>query len=470
SGPRPSGFSSNGSTENPSEHRLDPHEGITNILDDSFPKDSGKELGSKHQIHRSSLVKLRISERKVKRILLHLIRDGAGRKCFSYTRQHHGDCLEPSQRFVRRRNLEIVGQHVYLEKKINITNTYEAHGEDAAKLKKPFDRGPYFDTSATKNVTSLVGKTGHLNCRIKNLGNKTVSWIRHRDLHLLTVSESTYTSDQRFTSIYNKQTGDWSLQEAQGSGDAENWTRAMEDEFMAQILNKTWEIVERPKGRKDERRQEIGLEATEQDPCLFVKMIKGKLLIVTIYVDDLLIASNHPEWLQQTKEHLNNTFKMKDFGAVKTCLGIEFKQNKEHQSVFLSQEKYIDAILKRFEIHKPIMLSEFYDEPENGVDIPLGDQVDETERSSSSDEDTEEVFQRERRGRGRPKLMRTGQRGRPRKIYQQGRNVSADELIDQQDELDSAEDIFEECEMAFAVATDDPVTNNHQGSPRQWRC
>ncbi|EDW86141.2 uncharacterized protein Dwil_GK23464 [Drosophila willistoni] len=72
--------------ENPSEHRLDPHEGITNILDDSFPKDSGKELGSKHQIHRSSLVKLRISERKVKRILLHLIRDGAGRKCFSYTR------------------------------------------------------------------------------------------------------------------------------------------------------------------------------------------------------------------------------------------------------------------------------------------------------------------------------------------------------------------------------------------------
>ncbi|KPU79146.1 uncharacterized protein Dana_GF27068, isoform A [Drosophila ananassae] len=77
---------------------------------------------------------------------------------------------------------------------------------------RALDRGPYFDTSATKNVTSLVGRTGSLNCRIRNLGNKTVSWIRHRDLHLLTVSESTYTSDQRFSSIYNKQTGDWSLQ------------------------------------------------------------------------------------------------------------------------------------------------------------------------------------------------------------------------------------------------------------------
>lgn len=85
-------------------------------------------------------------------------------------------------------------------------------GGDTYKANKPLDRGPYFDTSATKNVTSLVGRTAHLNCRIKNLGNKTVSWIRHRDLHLLTVAETTYTSDQRFTSIFNKATDDWSLQ------------------------------------------------------------------------------------------------------------------------------------------------------------------------------------------------------------------------------------------------------------------
>jgi neurotrimin len=74
------------------------------------------------------------------------------------------------------------------------------------------DRGPYFDKSASKNVTALVGKTTYLNCRIRNLGNRTVSWIRHRDLHLLTVGRSTYTSDQRFTSIHNPMTEDWTLQ------------------------------------------------------------------------------------------------------------------------------------------------------------------------------------------------------------------------------------------------------------------
>lgn len=74
------------------------------------------------------------------------------------------------------------------------------------------DRGPYFEKSASKNVTALVGKTTYLNCKVRNLGNRTVTWIRHRDLHLLTVGRSTYTSDQRFTSIHNPMTEDWTLQ------------------------------------------------------------------------------------------------------------------------------------------------------------------------------------------------------------------------------------------------------------------
>uniref|UniRef100_A0A1B6KVY0 Ig-like domain-containing protein n=1 Tax=Graphocephala atropunctata TaxID=36148 RepID=A0A1B6KVY0_9HEMI len=73
-------------------------------------------------------------------------------------------------------------------------------------------RGPYFDTSASKNVTALVGKTAYLNCRVRNLGNRTVSWVRHRDIHLLTVARYTYTSDQRFQSIHSPQNEDWTLQ------------------------------------------------------------------------------------------------------------------------------------------------------------------------------------------------------------------------------------------------------------------
>ncbi|XP_045486844.1 zwei Ig domain protein zig-8 isoform X2 [Pieris rapae] len=72
-------------------------------------------------------------------------------------------------------------------------------------------RGPYFDVPYSKNVTALVGKTAQLNCRVHNLGNRTVSWIRHRDIHLLTSGRMTYTSDQRFISVHNPHTEDWIL-------------------------------------------------------------------------------------------------------------------------------------------------------------------------------------------------------------------------------------------------------------------
>ena len=34
---------------------------------------------------------------------------------------------------------------------------------------------PYVDKEHSKNVSALLGKTAYLNCRVKNLGNKTVS-------------------------------------------------------------------------------------------------------------------------------------------------------------------------------------------------------------------------------------------------------------------------------------------------------
>ncbi|XP_011310736.1 neurotrimin [Fopius arisanus] len=77
---------------------------------------------------------------------------------------------------------------------------------------EPLDRGPYFDISASQNVTALVGKSATLKCRVKNLGDRTVSWVRHRDIHLLTVGVDTYTSDQRFIASHYPRTEDWTLE------------------------------------------------------------------------------------------------------------------------------------------------------------------------------------------------------------------------------------------------------------------
>lgn len=43
----------------------------------------------------------------------------------------------------------------------------------------PVAEKPFFDTAVPANVTGLVGKTAYLNCRVKNLGNRTVSVTPH---------------------------------------------------------------------------------------------------------------------------------------------------------------------------------------------------------------------------------------------------------------------------------------------------
>uniref|UniRef100_A0A1A9WQB3 Ig-like domain-containing protein n=1 Tax=Glossina brevipalpis TaxID=37001 RepID=A0A1A9WQB3_9MUSC len=70
---------------------------------------------------------------------------------------------------------------------------------------------PYFDEMNTKNVTAVEEETAILKCRVKNKGNRTVSWMRKRDLHILTTNIYTYTGDQRFAVVHPPGSDDWDL-------------------------------------------------------------------------------------------------------------------------------------------------------------------------------------------------------------------------------------------------------------------
>ncbi|XP_076624931.1 protein amalgam isoform X1 [Colletes latitarsis] len=70
---------------------------------------------------------------------------------------------------------------------------------------------PYFDNTTKRETTTTVGQTVYLNCRVRNLGDRAVSWIRQRDLHILTIGILTYTSDQRFQSLHNDGSDEWTL-------------------------------------------------------------------------------------------------------------------------------------------------------------------------------------------------------------------------------------------------------------------
>lgn len=70
---------------------------------------------------------------------------------------------------------------------------------------------PYFDEDSPTQVTASVGAPAHIPCMVRNLGSKSLSWIRHRDLHVLTVASFTFANDHRFSAHRDQATGDWVL-------------------------------------------------------------------------------------------------------------------------------------------------------------------------------------------------------------------------------------------------------------------
>ena len=71
-------------------------------------------------------------------------------------------------------NVQNDGQHVVRVNRDQYSST-ETDYVDEDWSKNALDRGPFFELSGAKNITAIAGHTAYLNCRVRNIGNKTVS-------------------------------------------------------------------------------------------------------------------------------------------------------------------------------------------------------------------------------------------------------------------------------------------------------
>ncbi|XP_033175456.1 uncharacterized protein LOC100740009 isoform X2 [Bombus impatiens] len=69
---------------------------------------------------------------------------------------------------------------------------------------------PVFEPTAA-NVSAFVGQTVYLPCRVRNLGDKVVSWMRSKDLHILTSGNTLFSSDTRFGPQHTPGSDAWTL-------------------------------------------------------------------------------------------------------------------------------------------------------------------------------------------------------------------------------------------------------------------
>jgi hypothetical protein len=65
-------------------------------------------------------------------------------------------------------------------------------------------------------------------------------------------------------------------------------------------------------------------------------------------VDDIFLIGNDIPMLEAAKTSLKNSFPMKDFDEAAYILGIKIYRDKSKRLIGLSQDTYIDKVLKRF--------------------------------------------------------------------------------------------------------------------------
>jgi len=95
----------------------------------------------------------------------------------------------------------------------------------------------------------------------------------------------------------------------------------------------------------------IGFNRLRSEPCIYVKMNdRNKIIcLLTVYVDDILLTGNEHE-VYKTKHLLKNYFNITDIGPVDTIIGVKFI--KEKDGYLLQQHKYLENILRKFDIDK----------------------------------------------------------------------------------------------------------------------
>ena len=65
-------------------------------------------------------------------------------------------------------------------------------------------------------------------------------------------------------------------------------------------------------------------------------------------MDDILLIGNDIPMLEATKSSLGKSFSMKDLGEAVYILGIKIYRDRSKRLIGLSQDTYIDKVLKRF--------------------------------------------------------------------------------------------------------------------------
>jgi hypothetical protein len=100
----------------------------------------------------------------------------------------------------------------------------------------------------------------------------------------------------------------------------------------------------------DSTLKDIGFNQCNKDTCIYLYQSKNAFIILAVHINDMLIISNSKSSLAEMKLALGQWFKVKDLGEVRFLLRIKVIHDRQTGHIGLSQQAYIDQLLKQFNL------------------------------------------------------------------------------------------------------------------------
>jgi Reverse transcriptase (RNA-dependent DNA polymerase) len=94
--------------------------------------------------------------------------------------------------------------------------------------------------------------------------------------------------------------------------------------------------------------EEMGYTHLESDHAVFIRVRDGTFSIIALYVDDISMASNDPNAIEQDKLKLKQKYQMMDLGDISWILGMHITRDREKGTIVLSQQQYAEDVLQKF--------------------------------------------------------------------------------------------------------------------------
>ena len=96
-----------------------------------------------------------------------------------------------------------------------------------------------------------------------------------------------------------------------------------------------------------------GLEQCQANPCVFRRVLRGKVVVIVgVYVDDLLVASETKRDEEQETKDLRSCFPIKDLGKAGLYLRCHITWDCDAGTLKLDQQYYVRTMASKFSVEK----------------------------------------------------------------------------------------------------------------------